>query len=118
LVKKLSSYYVLSDFISELNVGDANYRHESIKMKGRILGNKFNKQYSLYNFNHFNQMPDSLLNIRLPLQTNDPLLLNEFANSFETRIRILRLLMDRYYPQALKTTNELIDLLKKEYHLK
>jgi len=45
-------------------------------------------------------------------------LLNEFANSLETRRRVLNLLIKRYYAEALKAADELIGMLKKEYHLK
>jgi len=43
--------------------------------------------------------------------------LNEFANSFETRKRQVRILTTRDYSNALKLARELIALLKKEYHL-
>jgi len=46
------------------------------------------------------------------------LLLNEFANSFETRRRVVNLLLNRDYTVALKAAKELIEMLKKEYHLK
>jgi hypothetical protein len=54
---------------------------------------------------------------QLSLQTNDASLLNEFANSFEVRKRTLHLVLSRDYPEALKLASELIELLKKEYHL-
>jgi hypothetical protein len=64
------------------------------------------------------EIPDSLLRKHLRLQNSDPELLNEFANSFESRRRILNLLMNRDYPGALASARKLIEMLKKEYHLK
>jgi len=66
---------------------------------------------------NFLKIPDSLMKNALLLQSNEPALLNEFANSFETRKRQVRILMTRDYSNALKLARELIALLKKEYHL-
>lgn len=118
LVKKLSTYYANIDFISGMNQGDVNYRGESIKLRSRLLNNFYYSKYSAYSITQFSEIPDSLLLVRIPLQTNDPSLLNEFANSFETRRRVMNLMINRYYAEALKTANELIEMLKMEYHLK
>jgi len=117
LVKKLSSYYSNIDFISNLNNGDTKYRDESIKLRGRVLNNYFYSRYSAYSIIHWLEIPDSLLKATLPLQSNDPELLNEFANSFETRRRVLNLLIDRDYSDALKMADELIKMLRMQYHL-
>jgi hypothetical protein len=117
LVKKLSSYYSNSDFISELNSGDSRYRDENIKLRNRVLKNFLYARYSAYTIAHWLEIPDSLLKTQLLLQSDEPGLLNEFANSFETRKRVLNLLITRDYNDALKTASELIALLKKEYHL-
>jgi hypothetical protein len=63
------------------------------------------------------EIPDSLLKVQLPLQSYDPALLNEFANSLETRRRVLNLLINRDYAAAITNATELIAILKKEYHL-
>ena len=39
---------------------------------------------------------------RLPLQTNDLNLFNEFVNSFETRTRVLTMMINGNYDVALK----------------
>ena len=117
LVQKLSSYYSNINFITYLNDGDAGYRNESIKLRGRILNSYFYSKYSNYLIADFLKLPDSLMKPLLSLQTNDASLLNEFANSFEVRKRTLHLVLTRDYPEALKLGSELIELLKKEYHL-
>ncbi len=117
LVQKLSSYYSNINFITYLNDGDAGYRNESIKLRGRILNSYFYSKYSNYLIADFLKLPDSLMKPRLSLQTNDASLLNEFANSFEVRKRTLHLVLTRDYPEALTLASELIELLKKEYHL-
>jgi hypothetical protein len=117
LVQKLSAYYSNINFIIYLNDRDAAYRDESIKLRGRILNSYFYSKYSNYLIMDFSKIPDSLMNPPLALQTNDPSLLNEFANSFEVRRRTLHLVLTRDYPEALKLAGQLIELLKKEYHL-
>ena len=58
------------------------------------------------------------MKVQVPLQSTDAALLNEFANSFETRRRILNILINNYYAIAIKNATELIGTLKREYHLK
>ena len=93
LIKNLSSYYSRSDFITVQNNNDKGYRDESIKLRNRILNNYFYSRYSKYLIMDWLKIPDSLLQITIPLQSCDPALLNEFANSLETRKRVLNLVM-------------------------
>lgn len=118
LVKKLSTYYANIDFISGLNSGDVRYRDESIKIRGRILNSYYYSKYSAFKLSDWLKIPDSLLSCKLPLQTYEPLLLNEFANSFETRRRVLNMMISRNYRTALNEATALIGILKKEYHIK
>ena len=117
LVQKLSTYYSNINFVSYLNDIDNGYRNESIKLRNRVLNSYFYAKYSNYLIMDFLNIPDSLMKISLPIQSNDPALLNEFVNSFETRKRQLRVLMTRDYSNALKLAREVIELLKKEYRL-
>jgi len=118
LVKKLSVYFANSDFISSVVNGDSRYRDESIKLRNRVLNNYYYSRYSSYLIANWPKIPDSLMNIPLPLQSDDPVLLNEFANSLETRRRVLFMLSTRNYSDALRRASELIEILKSEYHLK
>jgi len=117
LVQKLSEYYSSINFTSNMNDGDAGYRNETIKLRNRILNSYFYSRYANYLIADFLNLPDSLMKVTLPLQNNDVSLLNEFANSFEVRRRTLHLVLTRDYPDALNLANEIIELLKKEYHL-
>ena len=117
LIKKLSYYYSNIVFITRLNTGDIGYRDECIKIRGRIVKNYYYSRYASYSIIRWMEIPDSLLRVQLPLQSYDPALLNEFANSLETRRRVLNLLINRDYATAIKNATELIAILKKEYHL-
>ncbi len=118
LVKKISLYYSQSDYITDLNSNDRKYREKSMELRNKILNNHFNTRYSSYRLSGWLTVPDSVLNVSLPIQVNDPVLLNEFANSFETRRSALGLLISQVYPSALNAAKEMMELLKKEYRLK
>jgi hypothetical protein len=117
LIKKLSSYYSGSDYIMHQNNTDKSYRDDCIRLRNRVLNNHYYSRYSSYLITKWLEIPDSLLKISIPLQYNNEGLLNEFANSFETRKRVLKLLMTDAYQETLTKARELIEILKTEYHL-
>ena len=118
LIKKISLYYSISEYISGLNTNDKRYREKSMDLRNRVLNNYLFARYSFYNVSGSINVPDSLMNTLLPIQSYDVELLNEFANSFETRRSSLGVTVNKAFPIALKTAIELMELLKKEYHLK
>jgi hypothetical protein len=118
LVKKISYYFLQTEYVRALNNNDKVFREKSMEIRSRVLNNYYYSRFSIYSTDDWLQMPDSLMNTLLPIQTNDANLLNEFANSFENRKRTISLVMKRVYPSAIKNGGELIALLKKEYHLK
>ena len=117
LLKKLSLYYSNAEYIAGLNDNDKRYREKSIELRNKILFNQFYKQYTDYNLSSWLNVPDSLMNETLPLQSYQSALLNEFANSFETRKVAFGFAINNAYPVALKTAKELIGLLKSAYGL-
>jgi len=84
----------------------------------RVLNNYEYARFSTYSTDDWLKVPDIIMNRLFPIQTNDANLLNEFANSFENRRRVLDLVMKRVYPAAIRDAWELISSLKEEYHLK
>jgi hypothetical protein len=54
----------------------------------------------------------------IPIQNSDSDLLNEYANSFENRRGLMKLVLTNTYPGAISSATELIFLLKTEYGLK
>ena len=118
VLKQISLYYTNADYIKGLNDNDKNYRQKSMELRNKILNNFSFKQYTHYNLSSWFNVPDSILKKQLPLQSYDSDILNEFANSFETRRVPLGFVINNAYPIALKTAKELIELLKSEYNLK
>jgi hypothetical protein len=118
LVNKISSYYSRQDYVRNLNNGDRERREKTIAIRSRILNNHYYKYYStVLPGDRLQLLPDSLMMNIIPIQSNDPQILNEYANSFENRRGYINLVLTDTYPKAISSAVELILLLKKEYHL-
>lgn len=118
LVNKISYYFSQINYIRTLNTNDRSVRDKSMEVRSRVLNNHEYAKFSSYTTDDWQRLPDTLMNKLFAVQTNDANLLNEFANSFENRRRILNLVMKRVYPDAIHDAKELMSLLKEEYHLK
>ncbi len=119
LVNKISSYYSNQDYIRYLTNGDRERREKSIAIRSRILNNYYYKDYStVLPLGKVKLLSDLLMKNMIPVQSNDPQLLNEYANSFENRRGYINLVLTDTYPKAKANAKELILILKKEYHLK
>jgi hypothetical protein len=118
LVNKISYYFSQINYVKLLNANDRGVRDRSMEIRSRVLNNYEYGKFSTYSTDNWLSLPDTLMNKLFPVQTNDANLLNEFANSFENRRRVLDLVMKRVYPTAIKDAGELISSLKEEYHLK
>ncbi len=119
LVNKISSYYSNQDYIRYLTNGDRERREKSMAIRSRILNNYYYKDYStVLPLGKVKLLSDLLMKNIIPVQSNDPQLLNEYANSFENRRGYINLVLTDTYPKAKANAKELILILKKEYHLK
>lgn len=118
LINKISYYYAQSDYITTLVENDRQKRDKTIELRNRILNYGDFTRYSTYNSLQWHHLPDSIMITKLSLRNADKNLLNEFANSFESRKRALLLLINSVYPKVLIDARELIEMLKKEYRLK
>ena len=117
LVNKISSYYSNQDYIRYLTNGDRDRREKSIAIRSRILNNYYYKNYStVLPLGKVKLQSDALMKNTIPLQSNDPQLLNEYANSFENRRGYINLVLTDTYPKAKANAKELILIIKKEYH--
>ena len=117
LVNKISYYFSQINYIRVLNANDRSVRDKSMEIRSRVLNNHEYTRFSTYSTDDWLKLPDTLMNKLFPVQTNDANLLNEFANSFENRRRVLNLVMKRVYPEAIQDAKALMNLLKEEYHL-
>ena len=116
LVNKISYYYASATQIDGQQETDRRFREKTVELRNKVLNNFQFSRYAGFNISSDN-LEDSLLVFRVPLQTNEPNLLNEYANSFENRRATLRNLTSKYFPDLIATAKELIEILRKEYHL-
>ena len=118
LIKRMSTYFSQSNYVTALNNNDKRYREKSMELRSRVLDYSFFSRFSAYGISNLLEVPDSLMNVLIPIKNNDKELLNEFANSFENRRGFMLFTINKVYADALKQANELMLLLKKEYNLK
>ena len=117
LVNKISYYYASASQVDGQQETDRRFREKTVEIRNKLLNNFEFSRYSGFNINS-DHLADSLLLYQIPLQSAEPNLLNEYANSFENRRATLRNLTSKYFPDLIKTGKELIEMLGKEYHLK
>ena len=86
-----------------------------MELKSQVLDNHIFSMYSSYPILEWPNIPDSLM--KGLLVVHDPNKMNEFANSLENRRANFSILIRKVYPAALDAAIELMNLLKKEYHL-
>ena len=117
LINKISRYYSISEYISSLNDNDKKFRERSMELQNKVLKNGLFSQYSQFNISGWLTIPDTMLKNIIQIETNNMDLLNEFANSFESRRSSIGLMINTVYPLELTIARELIASLKKEYNM-
>ena len=117
---------VLQDKISQYaRLVDRNKDYKTFgipeHLRGISLWNKIFDSYVLVEFfRSAKGRPalDSFLHSNPPLINNDPLLMKEFSNAVLSKHNSESIMLALYYKPAFKRASELIQLLKKKYHLK
>ena len=124
LVNLISVYNTNINTIKVQEDGILMHRSRATSYRDRI----FKAKIFLKSIQEFNQdssrtkrgllFLDSLHNADWPVISKEPELLNSYANALIATKSFRRRLRTVYYPQAITEATEIIDLLKKEYHLK
>lgn len=116
LIKKISDYIELNELSLRRANADRELRNQSVELRNKILDNHYYIQYAGLVIEA--RPNDSLMQTWLPLLNNDPNLLNEYLNSFQSRRVFQGDACSNTPPSSLKKANDLMALLQKEYHLK
>ena len=123
LINKISLYNTTANTISNFDeliesAGDkaATYRDAFINSQYSLLFSGFNMDDLYQGTNR--SFIDSLKNISIPLYNKDPDLRNKYTNEIIALKGNRSLLLKKFYPKAVKQADEIMELLKKEYHLK
>ena len=123
LVTQISSYNTLSNIMTKIDESIDARRTRAAVYRDRILIAKYQQALSTISMDDIyygrkNVFVDSIRNTDVPVQNNVSDLINAFANAILDTKSLREYQQAKYYPQAIKTATEIMELLKKEYHLK
>jgi hypothetical protein len=123
LVTQISKYNTVANITTNNDDLIENRRARSAAYRDQVLIPRYQQSFSLMTLDDFfygrkSAVIDSLKNTNVPLQNNTAGLVNAFTNAIlDTKVN--RLIAKRkHYPRALELATEIMELLKKEYHLK
>jgi hypothetical protein len=124
LVNKINQYHSLQGRIGSNNDQDYWSRNKILEIRSILLTAKYYEFFvplkiAIEMKGHLPDTPmDSLMQQQLSLKPGSAGIMNEYLNHLmDRKWRNVRYI-DELYPQALKMALEIIDMLKKEYHLK
>ncbi len=115
LIKKISDYERITLIIDEQMDEDRTSRRKSKELRNEILISRY---FSLFSSPRYQPVTDSVLKKTYPIQATNPGGLENFLNSYQNRKGNLYDLHYNTIPESRATAFQLIELLKKEYHLK
>ena len=122
LVSKLSDYHTLTSTISSIQNTIEEHRNRATIYRDRILRSGMTLAFQKLNMDDLSRgisspYIDSLRNADIPLHNSDPDLINSYTNAIlATRSNRVFLLTVKL-PKAIGLAAEIMELLKKEYHL-
>ena len=122
LVTQLSNYNTITNIISKQDDYIFEKRKRAVTYKDRITIPKYDQALASISMDDValgrkNTLIDSIRNTNMPVQNNTADMLNAFANALlDTKINRQNQ-RTKYYPKAIELANEIMELLKKEYHL-
>jgi len=123
LVTQISNYNTLTNIITVYDGSIDAKRNRAAAYRDRIVIAKHQKIFSLINmddvvYSRRNAYIDSLRNTNMPVQHDATDLINAFVNAVLDTKLTRHSQQVKYYPRAVKLAIEIMELLKKEYHLK
>jgi len=123
LVNKLNTYNTLASTLSSMQQTISNRRDRTLIYSDQIFIPEYLLLYTQFSSEDIlaqkkSAITDSLKNLHPPLQNNAPDLINSLGNSLLASRQNRSRLLTTLYPEAKEMAKEIIDLIKKEYHLK
>ncbi len=124
LVEKINNYHATQGRLLANNEQDLSHRNEIALIRNRLLDARFYEPFAKLNISEEmkKNVPDiqidHLVIQTLPVKTDKAGMMNEFINHLSDRKWRNTRYVNELYPQALKLAEEIILLLKDEYHLK
>lgn len=123
LVTKINKYYADESLIRANNETDFIQRNHIMELRSRLLPVKYCTHFASLQISQEmkghtpNDTVDYLMSQQLSFKQDGGILMDEFLNNLvERKVRNKRF-VEELYPKALNAAYEIIQLLKKEYHL-
>jgi hypothetical protein len=122
LVTQISNYNTLINITTHSDEQIQTKRERGVAYRDHIVTAKYQRFFSSMTLDDFfygrkNAVIDSLKNINVPLQNNTAEMVNAFTNAIlDSKVNRL-IAKTRHYPKAVKLATEIMELLKKEYHV-
>jgi len=122
LVNKINIYNTLSSTITSVQQTTGVRRENSMQYSNQIFIPAWLLRYTRFSSDDIlggrkAGLIDSLKNATPPLQANALSVINSFGNGVLATKSNREYLLNNLYPEAKKTTIDIIELIKKEYHL-
>ena len=123
LVDRISNYNTLVSVITNNDASIDAKKTRAFAYKDRIVTAKYQQLLSSISMDDIyygrkSAFIDSLKNTDMPVQNNVADMINAFANATLETKTIRQFAQVKYYPRAIELATEIMDLLKKEYHMK
>ena len=123
LVNRISLYSTLSDIIIDQEQTIIEHRFRAFAYRDRLLVPEYVLAFSPLTIDKLidgkkDSFIDSLRNADLPLQEQSDIYLKSFVNAVLATKGNIEGLVSKYYPRTIKEATEIMEMLKKEYHLK
>jgi hypothetical protein len=122
LINKISLYSTTANTISTFDEIIETARDRAATYRDAFLNSQYNLLFSSFNMDDLyygtnRSFIDSLKNISIPLFNKDPDLRNKYENAIISIKGNRNQLLTKFFPLAIKQATEVMELLKKEYHL-
>jgi hypothetical protein len=122
LVSLISEYNTTTNTIRDLETLVENSRTRAISFRDQILNASLSQKFIGLNHEDLvngrrSPLIDSLRKQDLPLQSNDPAIMNSYLNALLGTKTNRKTLKNKFCPLAIKKAAQIIVLLKKEYDL-
>lgn len=122
LVNNINAYYTITASIILAEEIIEQYRQQAIEIRNRMLKAEFVQKLMDITMSgllsgKYTYTIDSLRKAELPLANKDPGLLNDMTNALLASTSNRKQQKTIKYPEAIKQAEQIMELLKKEYHL-
>ena len=124
LVRKINKYYSLQSRIGSNNDADHLHRNRIVEIRDRLLAARYYEVFAALSISiemkgHVSDNRiDSLMAQQLPLKPGSTGVMEEYLNNLMDRKWRNKTYVDKLYPEALKMAEEIIEMLKEDYHFK